>query len=605
MKPRQFFHDMKTVIRAAGVAVGLCLLLAGYTLAYGNRILPHVHAGTVDLGGMTIGQAREKLEAFIAASQDRGVAVRVDGDTEQIHFENLGFRLDSTVTAQEAFAVGRRGEWYARIGERLAAPFARPHAMPAIQIDRESVEHEIEALAELIDHPRKDIRLDIRGARVTVLTDTRPGKVIDREKASRAVTDALERLDFSEIPVALADDVPSVDLAHATAAKVQAERMMALSLTLTYDGKRFAVSREEIGSWILSGYRGDELIPTPNERLISQYVTTLAAQINVTARQPVLRFENGKVTEFIPPASGHALEENATVRMIVDALNARITGPVRAVALALPVKTTVASPDSAMSTVGITELVGAATTSLVGSPRNRISNIINGVKFLTGIIIRPGEEFSTVGALGTIDNTTGYLPELVIKGTVTAPEFGGGLCQVSTTLFRAVLNAGLPVTARSNHAYRVSYYEKDGNGAFIGPGLDATIYQPEPDFRFRNDTSNPVLIYGYVRGTQVTFELYGTRDGRTARIDGPHILSETPSGDPIMTETDTLPQGVTKQTETAHPGGSAIATYTIAYPDGRTQTQQFRSYYRRWPARFLVGTGAALASPTPSPKTAP
>jgi vancomycin resistance protein YoaR len=246
---------------------------------------------------------------------------------------------------------------------------------------------------------------------------------------------------------------------------------------------------------------------------------------------------------------------------------------------------------------GIQELIGRATTPFTGSPRNRVSNIKNGVRFLSGITIQPGEEFSTLGTLGTIDNTTGYLPELVIKGDRTVPEFGGGLCQVSTTLFRTALDAGLPITARRNHSFRVGYYEKDGNGNYIGPGLDATIYEPNLDLKFRNDTGNSILIVGYVQGTKVTFEMYGTQDGRTSEIDGPYTLTETSAGEPVYIDTDELPVGEVKQVEWPHPGGSAVATYTITYPDGTQESQEFKSWYRRWPAKFLVGAPIMPVSP--------
>ena len=256
--------------------------------------------------------------------------------------------------------------------------------------------------------------------------------------------------------------------------------------------------------------------------------------------------------------------------------------------------------DGSAAELGIIELIGTATTPLTGSPQNRRYNIANGAKFLTGILIPPNEEFSTLKSLGTIDNSTGYLPELVIKGDRTIPEFGGGLCQVSTTLFRATLNAGLPITARQNHSYRVSYYEKDAAGNTIGPGLDATIYNPAPDFRFKNDTGHTVLIEGYVEGDLITFNFYGTRDGRSSAIDGPHLLSSSPAGEPIYAETDTLEPGVTKQIERAHAGGSATATYTVTYPDGSENKQVFESYYRPWPARYLVGADPSKATTTES-----
>jgi vancomycin resistance protein YoaR len=181
-----------------------------------------------------------------------------------------------------------------------------------------------------------------------------------------------------------------------------------------------------------------------------------------------------------------------------------------------------------------------------------------------------------------------------------------------------VLNAGLPVVARRNHSYRVSYYEKDGAGAFIGPGLDATIYEPDVDFKFRNDMATPVLIIGSVTGDKVTFEIYGTKDGRTSVVVGPKLLTEVPSGPAIYAETDALPKGMTRQVETPHPGGTAVATYTVTYKDGRKAMQTFNSRYRPWPAQYLVGTNthcstaaqcaqmmAALATPTPNPSVIP
>ncbi|MBX4211787.1 MAG: VanW family protein [Candidatus Yanofskybacteria bacterium] len=287
-------------------------------------------------------------------------------------------------------------------------------------------------------------------------------------------------------------------------------------------------------------------------------------------------------------------------------MEARRTSPVaKAQELPLPIKISKPAFGEADNLSGITELIGKATTRFTGSPTNRISNIKNGVKFLTGLIVKPGEEFSTLQALGTIDNTTGYLPELVIKGDRTTPEFGGGLCQVSTTLFRAVMNAGLPVTARRNHSYRVAYYENDGAGRRIGPGLDATIYEPDPDFKFKNDTANPIVIIGTVEGDKVTFELFGTGDGRSSEIKGPTLLTEIPAGPPMYVETDTLAPGVVKQIETAHPGGTTTATYIITYADGQKVSQVFKSSYRRWPARYLVGASSTTTSPTPTPSPSP
>jgi len=291
----------------------------------------------------------------------------------------------------------------------------------------------------------------------------------------------------------------------------------------------------------------------------------------------------------VPPRSGRTVNEAKAVDNIVQELKRRRISTVHVESIELPVKITKSMGTIPDNIYGISELIGKATTPFTGSPKNRVSNIENGIKFLTGILIQPGEGFSTLDALGEVDDTTGYLPELVIKGDETIPEFGGGLCQVSTTLFRAVLNAGLPVSERQNHSYRVSYYEYNEDGNYIGPGLDATIYNPNPDLKFKNDTDSTILIYGYVEGDKATFELYGTKDGRTVEIEGPETLTVIPAGNPIYIDTNALAKGSVRKIETAHSGGSVIATYKVTYPDGTIREQEFKSWYKKWPAKYLVG----------------
>ena len=148
--------------------------------------------------------------------------------------------------------------------------------------------------------------------------------------------------------------------------------------------------------------------------------------------------------------------------------------------------------------LGIKELLGSGHSNFYGSSANRRHNIRVGSNKLSGMIIKPGEEFSLVKALGDVNKETGYLFEMVIKGNKTVPEYGGGLCQVATTLFRAALQSGLPITERRNHSYRVSYYEP--------AGTDATIYSPHPDLRFINDTGNNILIQARFESNDIYFD---------------------------------------------------------------------------------------------------
>ncbi|MEI8096612.1 MAG: VanW family protein, partial [Candidatus Moraniibacteriota bacterium] len=166
--------------------------------------------------------------------------------------------------------------------------------------------------------------------------------------------------------------------------------------------------------------------------------------------------------------------------------------------------------------LGLKELVGEGRTNFAGSPKNRVYNINRALEQFQNIIIAPNEEFSFVKYLGDVDGEHGYLPELVIKNNETIPEFGGGICQVSSTVFRAAIYSGMKITARRNHAYPVRYYTPYG--------MDATVYVPKPDLTFINNTPGAVLVQSTVEGSNLTFRFYGTKDGRTVTIDGPHIL---------------------------------------------------------------------------------
>lgn len=175
-----------------------------------------------------------------------------------------------------------------------------------------------------------------------------------------------------------------------------------------------------------------------------------------------------------------------------------------------------------IAALGIHDLIAEGKTNFRGSPKNRIFNIHRAVQQYDGIVIPPGEEFSFVDYLGEVDGDHGYLPELVIRNNKTEPEFGGGICQVSTTVFRAAIYAGLEITERKNHSYPVQYYKPYG--------FDATIYIPRPDLKFKNNTPGAILVLPTIVGTELTVSFYGTKDDRTTTVDGPHILESNPDG---------------------------------------------------------------------------
>jgi vancomycin resistance protein YoaR len=170
---------------------------------------------------------------------------------------------------------------------------------------------------------------------------------------------------------------------------------------------------------------------------------------------------------------------------------------------------------------------------------------------------------------------------LVIKGNKTTPEYGGGLCQIGTTAFRTALEGGMPITERRNHSYRVRYYEP--------AGTDATLYEPSPDFKFRNDTANWILITGELVGDEVSFTFWGTDDGRVSSYTKPKIYNIVAPPPMKIIETTELAPGKMKCTESAHAGADASFDYKVIYPNGEVKDQNFFSRYRPWQAVCLKG----------------
>lgn len=239
----------------------------------------------------------------------------------------------------------------------------------------------------------------------------------------------------------------------------------------------------------------------------------------------------------------------------------------------------------ALAERGITDLLEYGYTNFAGSPRNRVYNVNHGIEIYNGHIIPQNSEFSFTTLLGPVDGAHGWLEELVIVGDETKPEYGGGLCQVSSTMYRAALYAGLPITARKEHSYAVSYYAYPN-----GYGLDATVYQPNPDLRFLNNTPGDILIQGYTDGTDAYFVFYGTNDGRSVQMEGPQYHSYVSPPEPVTTYTNELAPGERKLDSHSHTGFQVEWFRTIFFGDGtQSERENIHTYYEARPEKWLEG----------------
>ncbi len=255
-----------------------------------------------------------------------------------------------------------------------------------------------------------------------------------------------------------------------------------------------------------------------NPQEVYSWTKQIAETVNTEAKDPELTMKDGYATHFIAPVIGKQLDRYNSTLKILQSLELGQSN------LELSVHST--QPQrllSELNDLGITELIGRGESKFTGSPANRRHNIKVGMNKIKGVIIKPGEEFSFNKYLGPVEASEGFLPELVIKGNETIPELGGGLCQVSSTTFRAAMHAGLPITQRRNHSYAVQYYAPQGS--------DATIYPGVIDLKFRNDTGKSILIWPYLKGNDILiFDFYGTRDGREVKLNQPVVYDRKSNG---------------------------------------------------------------------------
>lgn len=333
-----------------------------------------------------------------------------------------------------------------------------------------------------------------------------------------------------------------------------------------------------------------------HEDAIAELLASWEKDVNRPPQEPVFEYDTQtlNVTKFVPPKNGLTLDIPEATKLLKEAVRElernlgeteeKVTVVEKKLPLAeLPPHTTLAQTND----LGITERLGFGESYYAHSIPNRIHNVGVATGRISLHIVKPGEEFSFNKTLGDVSAKTGFRSAYVIQGNQTVLGDGGGVCQVSTTLFRSVLNAGLPVTRRLPHSYRVSYYELDRK-----PGIDATVYSGETDFRFKNDTGQHILIYGEAdsKNLYMFYELYGTSDGRTAEIVDHKTWNFRPAPAPVFIPDPTLPPGKKVQVDWAAAGINASFKNVIKDKDGNVIREEvYNSNYRPWSAKYRQG----------------
>lgn len=609
---KKFLGSPMRIVMAGVVCLILISGLVAVQVARADgRILPNVTIGGVHVGGLTPPEARVRLDEAMRAVNvggvqfhhgDRSLTVRANGLSSAPPSQSpVTYDLDGMV--RDAFAFGHDDGPASLITANIQAFFAGIDRPVILTVDKRALRDLMDLRFGALEKPAKDAEIVITRIEKNIATgsassapevsvdwkiDVLPdatGSAFDYAAAIDRATEGLARWQGASVDVTVIVKAPDVSSVDAEAMKPRVIDVLTRGdVKLAYDDLSWTLTQKTLEKSLELGLKADGNLGILLKRDVIEPLLDVASEEIETDARPTsftLSEDRKRVTNFVGGTVGKRVDREGTLTRVVEQFESSENG-------VFPIAvTTISSPDSdpVAEELGIREMLGYGTSNFAGSPTNRRKNIATGIGKLNGLVIAPGEELGLIEHLLPFDASGGWLQELVIKGTRTVPEYGGGLCQVGTTVFRSVMGAGLPVTQRQNHSFRVRYYEP--------AGTDATLYDPAPDFKFVNDTQQHAVLIGKVVGDIARFELWGTRDGRVQEQSKVKVLAQTPPPAAKLVETSALAEGQKTCFEKPVAGAVTSFDYTITYPDGTVKEQNFRSHYKPWQEQCLIGKAGA------------
>ena len=581
-----------SVFLAVVLAGGLFFLFIFYQKNYGNKVITEVWLGNYSLKGLTKEEVKNLLEKEVSKIEENGIKFYSDNKEITIYpviialsdpdltRRIINFKIDQTV--ENIFLVPQKGIL------KFFQPGKKQIIHLVLEINDDEIIKILKSNFKELEKPPKDAALKYVADDWKIIPEE-IGLGINYQEIKKDLENNLST--FEEEPILIKTIVlsPKIYKNDIELSLEEVEKISKLApVDLFYGQEKWTVTKESVLNWIDFNSETGKININLDEKKIQEYLVKLSKEIDRPVQEAKFKLENNRVTEFRLAREGRKLEIETSAQKIKNYLLSNI----KEIELEVVLEPAILTEN--VNNLGIKELVGRGESNFKGSPNNRIHNIKIGAKTLNGVLIKPGEEFSLLKNLGDVSQANGYLPELVIKGDRTIPELGGGLCQIGTTTFRVALNAGLPIAQRAAHAFRVVYYEP--------AGMDATIYNPSPDFKFINDYSSWLLLQTKIDGTKLIFELYGAADGRKVELTAPKIYNLTSPGPVRYVETETMAPGTKRLVERATLGADAEFTRTITPFNGEPKEEIWKSHYRPWPEMWLVGKEPTPPAEAPTPE---
>lgn len=585
----------------SGAALFLALLLAwtlGYQLVYAGRIFPGVSVAGVDLSGLTRDEAALKLNQTLSYPLTGKVLFR-DGEKAWVASPaELGMVFDPSSTAATAFQLGRSGGLFVSLSGQARALGGGIDIPPVILFDQRVAYQYLSQIAAQVDQPVTEASLHLEGANV-VASPGQVGRELKIDATLIYLGAQLQSFTDGEVSLVIQEVQPQILDVSAQADTARQVLSQPLTVTIPNSGEGDP-GPYVYDTQVLAGLLGVQRVQNGSQTQVqvalnAEGLRSLLSPIKTQLDRPasnakfIFNDETKQLDLMEDSKIGRVMDLDASIAAINDAL---LRGE-HSVPLVIVEDQPKVSGSATGQELGITELISSETSYFYGSSEERIQNIQAAAARFHGIMVAPGETFSMGEAMGDVSLENGFAEALIIFGGRTIKGVGGGVCQVSTTLFRTVFNAGFPVVERYSHAYRVSYYEMTASGAVDNrlAGLDATVYFPLVDFKFKNDSPYWILMETYVNapGRSLTWKFYSTNDGRSVSWDTTGPINIVPAPPPLFEENPDLKKNEMKPVDYAANGADVTVTRTV-YQNGAVLFQdQFITHYEPWQAICQYG----------------
>jgi len=604
---------LEQVLIALGLGLAtfasLCIaFIIGFQIWFAGRIYPGVNVAGVQVGGLSQAEAAERIQLAITFPETGTILLQDGKNGWQVKPQEIGLFLDPGASAAGAYKIGRQGDPLERLGSQFDTWYYGEELSPILLFDQRLAYFYLARLAEQINQPVIEANLGLQGTEVIVHSG-KVGRTLDIDRSLAVLSQQVQSMQDGLVILVVKETPPFI--LDASAQAEIARQILSQPLTLTMpddqsgEGSPWVFDQATLASMLIiervqNGDSESFQVAISTDMLVT-FLTNLGPQLQT---YPVnARFIFNDDTRQLDLLQDAVIGRTLNVEESIRAIKTGLKNNEHTLALVFNYVEPPVTNSATAESLGITELVSQHTTYFYGSSRERVQNIRASASRFHALLVPPGETFSMVNALGDISLDNGYAEALIIMGGRTIKGIGGGICQVSTTLFRTAFFGGYPIVERQPHAYRVSYYEKvQGNRINTSlSGLDAAVFVPLVDFKFTNDSPYWLLMETYVNPntSSITWKFYSTSDGRTVEWNttGPTNIVEPP--EPLYKENPELSQGEIKQVDWEAQGADVRVNRTVTR-NGQVHIQDsVFTRYRPWQAIFEYGPGTEIPTPEP------